>query len=197
MRSILLAGLALATLVTAGCAATVTADAYPPDLVYAAPGVQVIADYDEPIFYNDGFYWRFYGGGWYRSTYYTGGWVYARPPVAVMRIDRPYAYAHYRPAGWQGHPRTGPQPVAGGWRGGGAAPPPTNGGWRAGPAPAQPVHGGGWRGGPAQAPAAGRAPVGGGWRGGAAAPAPVPQQAHPGPARPAPRSNGGGWHGHH
>ena len=65
----------------AGCYATATtADPYGPDLVYAGPGVQVIADYNEPIFYSEGLYWRYYGGAWYRSSYYTGGWVYARPP---------------------------------------------------------------------------------------------------------------------
>ena len=85
-----------------GCAATVAADAYGPDLVTVSPGVQVIADYDEPIFYSDGFYWRYYGGVWYRSSYYTGGWVYARPPVAVLRIDWPHAYVHYRPRGLGG-----------------------------------------------------------------------------------------------
>jgi hypothetical protein len=189
MRSYVLATLVLAGGLMTGCAATVTADAYPPDLVYAAPGVQVIADYNEPIFYTDGFYWRFYGGTWYRSSYYTGGWVYARPPVAVLRIDRPYAYVHYRPAGWAGRPR----PVAGGggWRG---APPPANSGWRGGPA-TPPPGGGGWRGGPGQPPAAaGRAPAAGGaWRGGAA-PAPAPQQPHPSPARPAPKPHGG-WRG--
>jgi hypothetical protein len=98
-----------ATLLAAGCAAgigytaTVSNDGSGPDLVYAAPGVQVIADYDEPIFYTDSFYWRFYGGGWYRSSYYNRGWVYATPPVAVLRIDRPHAFIHYRPAGWVGH----------------------------------------------------------------------------------------------
>ena len=95
----------MAAALAAGCAATVTADAYGPDLVTVSPGVQVIADYNEPIFYSDGFYWRYYGNTWYRSTYYTGGWVYARPPVAVLSINRPYAYAHYRPAGWA--PRAG------------------------------------------------------------------------------------------
>jgi hypothetical protein len=119
MRSTILATVLLAAGLMTGCAATVTADAYPPDLVYAAPGVQVIADYNEPIFYSDGFYWRFYGGGWYRSTYYTGGWVYARPPAAVMRIDRPYAYVHYRPVGYVGRG----QPAGGGWRGNPAPPP--------------------------------------------------------------------------
>lgn len=119
MRSLTLAMIATAALFAPGCwghvgySATVSNDGYGPDLVYAAPGVQVIADWDEPIFYADNFYWRFYGGGWYRSPYYTGGWVYARPPVAVMRIDRPHAYVHYRPAGWADRrQRGGRQPVA-------------------------------------------------------------------------------------
>jgi len=80
-----------------------SADVYvsTPDLVTVSPGVQVVADYDEPVFYNEGFYWRFYGGGWYRSSNYATGWYFVdRPPVAVLRIDRPYAYAHYRPHGY-------------------------------------------------------------------------------------------------
>src|SRR3954468_423894 len=106
MRSILAASM-LAAALAAGCAATVATDAYGPDLVTVSPGVQVIADYDEPIFYSDGFYWRYDGGVWYRSTYYTGGWAYARPPGALLRIDRPYAYRRYRPQGRVGRPRTG------------------------------------------------------------------------------------------
>ena len=71
-----------------------------PDLVTVSPGVQVVADYDEPVFYTDGFYWRYYDGYWYRSNNYATGWYYyERPPVAVLQIDRPYAYAHYRPSG--------------------------------------------------------------------------------------------------
>ena len=59
MRSIVLAAFLLgAGVLATGCTATVASDPYPPDLVYAAPGVQVIADYNEPIFYSDGFYWR-------------------------------------------------------------------------------------------------------------------------------------------
>jgi hypothetical protein len=80
-----------------------SADVYvsTPDLVTVSPGVQVVADYDEPVFYTDGFYWRYYDGGWYRSNNYSTGWFYvATPPVAVVRIDRPYAYAHYRPRGY-------------------------------------------------------------------------------------------------
>jgi hypothetical protein len=115
MRSLTLATLLTAALLAAGCygsvgyAGTASSDGYGPDLVYAAPGVQVIADFDEPIFFADSFYWRFSAGGWYRSPQYSGGWVYATPPVAVMRIDRPQAYVHYRPAGWVGHRQRGPQ----------------------------------------------------------------------------------------
>jgi hypothetical protein len=72
-----------------------------PDLVEVSPGVQVVADYDEPVFYTDGFYWRYSNDGWYRSNNYSNGWYYyERPPVAVLQINRPYAYAHYRPQGY-------------------------------------------------------------------------------------------------
>ena len=68
-----------------------------PELVYVSPGVQVIADYDEPIFYSDGYYWRYDGGVWYRSASYRGGWALTyNVPVAVRRIDRPHAYVRYR-----------------------------------------------------------------------------------------------------
>src|SRR5262245_44953360 len=179
IRSLLGATLVAAALCGAGCYATVSGEAYGPDLVTVSPGVQVIADYDEPIFYTDGFYWRYYGGVWYRSTVYTGGWVYARPPVAVLRIDRPYGYAHYRPAGYVGRPRP-----AGGWRGN--PQPAPAGAWRGNPRPA----GGGWRGAPA--PAARPAPAPAPAYVGRPAPHAAPQPA----ARPAP-ARGGGWRGKH
>ena len=118
MRGTILGGLLFAAAATlGGCYATgdvgyratytsgpaYSGDAYvaSPDLVTVSPGVQVVADYDEPVFYTDGFYWRYYDNGWYRSSNYAAGWsYYDRPPVAVLRIDRPYAYAHYRPAGY-------------------------------------------------------------------------------------------------
>jgi hypothetical protein len=68
----------------------------PPSLVYVRPGVQVVADFDYPVFLADGVYWRYDGGVWYRSRTYTGGWsVTTAVPVAVRRIDRPSRYAHY------------------------------------------------------------------------------------------------------
>jgi hypothetical protein len=80
-----------------------------PDLVDVSPGVQVIADYDEPVFFSDGLYWRYSGGIWYSSGYWGGGWAVGRPPYGIAHIDRPYAYAHYRPVGW--HPRAGARVV--------------------------------------------------------------------------------------
>ncbi len=74
-----------------------------PNLVYAAPGVQVIADYDYPIFYSDGLYWRQYDGVWYSSRVYTGGWaVNYSVPYGVRGIREPGMYAHYRGGGYAG-----------------------------------------------------------------------------------------------
>ena len=167
-----------------GCAATVSGEAYGPELAYVAPGVQVIADYNEPIFYSDGYYWRSSGNAWYRSPYYTGGWVYASPPPAVLRIDRPYAYAHYRPSGWHGRAVSPAPPPRAGWRGSYAASPPprpTGGGYTASPAPGPT----GWRGAPA--PVA-RPPAPSRVGAAPAAPArPIPQKQ----GRPAPERRGG------
>lgn len=88
----------------AGCAGTGSVgytaaySAPAPDLVYVSPGVSVIADYEQPIFYSDGYYWRHDGGYWYRSSAYTHGWVYARPPRAILSVGDPYRYVRYRPS---------------------------------------------------------------------------------------------------
>jgi hypothetical protein len=180
MRSLVPATLLVAVLAAGagagtGCTAAVASDPYPPDLVYVSPGVQVIADYHEPIFYSDGLYWRYYGGNWYRSRYYTGGWAYATPPAAVLRIDRPYGYARYRPYGYAARPRGSYYAPA----------TPARGGWRAPPAaqarPAEPMR---------RPPAYQPTPPGSSWRAAPAprgAPAPAPR------GGPAPRSGGGGW----
>jgi hypothetical protein len=68
-----------------------------PSLAYVSPGVQVVYDYDYPVFFSDGFYWRWYGNAWYRSPYWDRGWSIAFDvPIAVRRIDRPWAYSHWR-----------------------------------------------------------------------------------------------------
>ena len=71
-----------------------------PDLVMVEPGVYVVADYDQPVFYTDGYYWLYRDGFWLRSGVYSGGWVRVRNvPVAVHRIHQPRAYVHYRARG--------------------------------------------------------------------------------------------------
>lgn len=104
MRRLTLAGIVTAAALAAtGCAGRATyasggvyATASTPDLVAVGDGVYVIRDYDEPIFYADNYYWRYYGNTWYRSPYYNRGWVYARPPSVIARIDSPYRYRNYR-----------------------------------------------------------------------------------------------------
>jgi hypothetical protein len=113
MRSTL-SRILLSIAVAAGCGVveyrgTVAVSATLPDLVAVAPGVQVIADYDEPIFFVDGLYWWFFDGFWYRSASYTGGWAYAAvPPVVIVGIHKPHLYRHYRPPGYVVHHRPVP-----------------------------------------------------------------------------------------
>ena len=100
--SLALSGLLVLGAVTSGCVvhgrARVGGAVYAePALVEVSPGVMVVEDYHEPVFYSDGFYWRYYGGIWYRSSYHTGGWVtWNRPPARVIGIRRPHAYVRYR-----------------------------------------------------------------------------------------------------
>jgi hypothetical protein len=85
-----------------------------PQMEYVGPGVQVISDYDYPVFYSDGFYWRWDGGVWYRSGFYNRGWGVAyNVPIGIRGIARPEAYVHYH-GGFYGGYRGG----YGGYRGG-------------------------------------------------------------------------------
>ena len=81
------------------------------DLVEISPGVEVIADWDEPIFFIDDFYWVFRGGFWWRSGWYGRGWERAGVvPERIRGIEHPERYAHYRPEGYVRH-----EPVRGGF----------------------------------------------------------------------------------
>jgi hypothetical protein len=75
--------------------ATVAAPA--PQLAYVSPGVQVVYDYDYPVFFTGGLYYRYYGGVWYSSRWHDRGWAVGyNVPVGIRGIDRPWAYSHYR-----------------------------------------------------------------------------------------------------
>lgn len=97
---------ALATVGTVGSGCLVEgrvrSDAYvstpSAELALVSPGVYVVADYSQPVFYTDGYYWLYRDGFWFRSYTYTGGWVRAGGvPYHIRRIHRPYAYVRYRP----------------------------------------------------------------------------------------------------
>ena len=81
-----------------------------PDLVRVGPGVQVIADYDYPVFYASGAYWRYDNDTWYHSNLYTGGWAYAgSPPTTIAHLDRPASDVHARPTSDATHRPARPQ----------------------------------------------------------------------------------------
>jgi hypothetical protein len=106
LRKIVVAGaVAGLSLALAGCVVrgTVGTSAYvstpEPDLVLVEPGVYVVADYQDPVFYNSGYYWLYRDGYWLRSYSHGGGWVRVRSvPYGVRRIHQPYRYRHYRPS---------------------------------------------------------------------------------------------------
>jgi len=79
------------------------------DLVEVSPGVEVIADYNEPVFFADDYYWAYRGGVWFQSGYYGGGWRRADyVPGHISTIRSPERYSHYRPNGYvRGSYRTG------------------------------------------------------------------------------------------
>jgi hypothetical protein len=111
MKRYLLPAMLLTVLAAAGCYSEEPGVAYSasygyagPDMEVVAPGVQVIADYDYPVFFSDGFYWRYDAGYWYRSPYYDRGWIGVREvPYGLRGVRDPWIYSHYRAgATWNG-----------------------------------------------------------------------------------------------
>jgi len=101
-----------------GCVARVHGEARTSAVVESEPslvlvdGVWVVEDYNEPVFYDEGFYWRFYGGVWYRSNVHTGNWVRVDVvPNRVRAIDRPTRFVHFHAAA-NAEKRRGPPPHA-------------------------------------------------------------------------------------
>jgi len=98
MRKILFSMLVMAGLsaCTGSGQVTYSGEVHPPQLVEVSPGVQVVADYDQPVFYSDSYYWRYDNGVWYRSREHTRGWARVDVvPAQVRTIDRPEIYVHY------------------------------------------------------------------------------------------------------
>ena len=70
-----------------------------PPVVEVQPGLFVVQDYDDEVFFVEGWYWVRWGDGrWYRARDYRGGWVVAQPtavPVVLVQAP-PGRYKHYR-----------------------------------------------------------------------------------------------------
>ena len=66
---------------------TITFNA-PPPLVVIEPGVQVVEDNDEEVFFVDNYYWVRRGPRWYRARDHRGGWVVVEGsvPAAIVRV---------------------------------------------------------------------------------------------------------------
>jgi hypothetical protein len=69
-----------------------------PPLVVVEPGVQVVEDYGEEIFFVDGYYWVHRGDRWYRTRDHRARWTFVEPrwvPGALVRIPHGH-YRHWR-----------------------------------------------------------------------------------------------------
>lgn len=70
----------------------------PPPLVVVQPGVQVVEDYDDEVFFVDNWYWVRRGDRWYRAKDHRGGWVVVENravPVTIVKLP-PGHYRHWK-----------------------------------------------------------------------------------------------------
>lgn len=70
----------------------------PPPLVVVQPGVQVVEDFDDEVYFVDGVYWVRRGPRWYRSRDHRGGWAVVDGPGVPPTLVRlpPGRYRHYK-----------------------------------------------------------------------------------------------------
>jgi hypothetical protein len=68
----------------------------PTAFISISPEVQVIENYDYPVFFYGGMYWRNDGGIWYSSSYHDRGWITVNEvPGHIRTIERPAQYTHF------------------------------------------------------------------------------------------------------
>src|SRR5688572_23211639 len=70
----------------------------PPRLVVVSPGIRVVHDYDQEVFFVGGYYWMRNGDVWYRTNHHRGRWIAVERvhvPRALVRI-KPGKYRRYR-----------------------------------------------------------------------------------------------------
>lgn len=77
--------------------------AAPPAVVVVSPGIQVVPDYDDEVFFVGGAYWCQRSGHWYRAHDHRGGWavVHAKHvPSGLVKLP-PGKYKRFK--GGKGH----------------------------------------------------------------------------------------------
>jgi hypothetical protein len=76
-----------------------------PGLVVVSPGVQVVPEVDEEVFFTDGWYWVRRDKAWYRSRVHTGGWAVVPVRAVPARLVKvpPGHYKRWKPAEHEGH----------------------------------------------------------------------------------------------
>lgn len=102
MRKLLLAALVVAAPAFAQVQVTVQLPtisfAVPPPVVVVEPGIQVVEDQDDEVFFVDNVYWVRRGPQWYRSPDHRGGWVVVdgpRVPPTLVHLP-PGKYRRYK-----------------------------------------------------------------------------------------------------
>ncbi len=70
-----------------------------PQLVVVSPGVQVVPDVEEEVFFSGGWYWVRQDGGWYRSHSPRRGWMFVQPERVPRRLVNlpPGQYRRWHP----------------------------------------------------------------------------------------------------
>jgi hypothetical protein len=74
-----------------------------PPLYVVEPGVQVVENLDEEVFFASGWYWARHDGRWYRARDYHQRWIFVDSrfvPTGLRRIP-PGHYRHFRHAEWE------------------------------------------------------------------------------------------------
>jgi len=96
--------MALAALIAHGCASQPQATSHPqrPELVKVEPGVWVVREMQDPVYYDGYAYYTYRDGRWYRSLRATGGFdpvaASAVPAnIASRRVAAPTPTSPYEP----------------------------------------------------------------------------------------------------
>lgn len=68
----------------------------PPPLIIVSPGVQVVQDYDDEVFFIDGYYWVERDGRWYHSRDHHGKWIFVERSHVHHWLVQPRARGQYK-----------------------------------------------------------------------------------------------------